>query len=90
MATIDEIIAVLQAARDGKVIQGSLDGKTWTLTPEPQWNFYHNQYRVRPEPVKIDMHIKIQPSGDWDFYTDRTSNLELTFEDGKLTGAKVL
>ena len=89
MATIDEMIAVLQAARDGKVIQGSLDGKTWTLTPEPQWNFYHNQYRVKPEPVKVGLKVECVNGRFW-YGTNSVPNLELEFTDGKLLGAKVL
>ena len=47
--THDEMIAVLVAHRDGKVIQRE-DKDTWRFAPNPTWNFGSYNYRVKPEP----------------------------------------
>jgi hypothetical protein len=48
--TIDEMIAVLQAAKAGKKIQIQI-GAGWTdLGPNPSFNAPINSYRVKPEP----------------------------------------
>lgn len=48
--TIDEMIAVLQAAKVNKPIQVR-DGDEWvTVCSIPTWNFRDFQYRVKPEP----------------------------------------
>lgn len=52
--THDEMIAVIAAHRDGKVIQyiekGTSD--TWAdcINNSPVWDFYHYNYRIEPEP----------------------------------------
>lgn len=53
--TIDEMIAVLQAAKDGKQIQFcevELNGQNWTNT-DPAWNFHEFDYRVKPTPPDV-------------------------------------
>ena len=53
--TLDEMIAVMQAAKAGKTIQSKSkryeDG--WGDTPDPVWNFNLYLYRVKPEPRTI-------------------------------------
>ena len=52
----DQMIAVLQAAKDGKAIQRLLKshGSKWEDDPKPPWdcgwNFACYNYRVKPEP----------------------------------------
>ena len=56
---IDEMIAVLQAAKEGKKIQfrGSGHDK-WEDTEEPIWDFYEIQYRVKPEPREVWVRVR--------------------------------
>jgi hypothetical protein len=56
--SIDEMVAVLQAFKDGKKIQvraaGRPDSVWWTLKhTDPSWNFVANEYRVLPEPRTV-------------------------------------
>jgi len=49
--THDEMIAVIQACKEGKVIQHRQKGwKSWTDTLTPSWDFALREYRVKPEP----------------------------------------
>lgn len=49
--TDDEIIAVVQAHRDGKQIEFRFcGGGNWHDAPDPEWNFSHRDYRVAGEP----------------------------------------
>jgi hypothetical protein len=49
--THDEMIAVIQACKGGKMIQGRVKGlRTWEDLFEPGWNFERCDYRVKPEP----------------------------------------
>jgi hypothetical protein len=50
--THDEMIAVIQAHKDGKVIQARLGGggSEWKRNNAPQWNFLSAEYRVKPMP----------------------------------------
>ena len=84
---IDSMIAVLQAAKEGKVIQ--CDGGGWRDTPDPMWNFGNTKYRAKPEPVKVELQVGTTTDGKF-IYTFENPNLELEFTEGKLTGAKVL
>ncbi len=60
--TDDEIIAVVQAHKEGKAIQTRshfhpLEG--WQ-TCNPIWDFYQNEYRVAPEPRKSrEWHVHV-------------------------------
>jgi hypothetical protein len=50
--TIDEMAAVLEAAKDRKQIQYRCFGTSeWVDTVEPVWNFADYEYRAKPEPV---------------------------------------
>ena len=55
--TIDEMIAVLQAAKEGKTIQArrisDLPCLPWQTTDKPQWDFGSTEYRIVPEPRDI-------------------------------------
>jgi hypothetical protein len=57
--TYDEMIAVIQAAKDGKVIQ-MLDGGVWGDYPgQPAFDSAPiHQYRVKPEPKVLFRHEK--------------------------------
>lgn len=50
MMTPDQIIEVVQAYKDGKTIQYRLHGTTDWRNGEPIFNFFSNDYRVKPEP----------------------------------------
>ncbi|TXH54256.1 MAG: hypothetical protein E6Q97_11380 [Desulfurellales bacterium] len=95
--TPDEIIAVVQAFKAGKEIELQPKAKEptqWMLTTSPGWDFYHFNYRVRPEP-KPDLiryaHAWIHP-GSGVSAPSSNDNLRLTFdgETGKLKSAEVL
>lgn len=50
--TDEEILTVVQAHKDGKQIQCrsiGCDGE-WEDTYSPKWNFWANEYRIKPEP----------------------------------------
>lgn len=49
--TIDEMIAVLTAAKEGKKIQSKRNNRAeWYENTCPVWNFEGFDYRVKPEP----------------------------------------
>ncbi len=59
--TDDEIIAVVQARKDGKRIQSraseeyygrKFNEEEWGDSDPAAWDFYHQDYRVAPEPRK--------------------------------------
>ena len=92
--TPDEIIAVVQAFKAGKEIELQPKAKEptqWMLTTSPGWDFYHFNYRVRPEP-KLDMIRYARIDVAWSSPTQEGRNLRLTFdsETGKLKSAEVL
>jgi len=51
MMTINEMIAVLQAAKEGKEIQGRCIGTSYWYKAVPNWSFDTTEYQVKPEPV---------------------------------------
>ena len=51
MMTHDQMIAVIQAHKEGKTVQARLRGR-WVDLECPSWNFNANDYRVKPEPPK--------------------------------------
>ena len=52
--TVDEMIAVLQAAKDGAEIQiKSKMLNQWRDIRSPMWNFYLADYRVKPAPQEV-------------------------------------
>lgn len=87
MNTIDEMVEVLQAYRDGKTIQAFDEDKKWFDCYMPMFNFHKNTYRVKPEAKKF----YVTALKDYIFWTSKAeANLELSFEDGRLTAAKVI
>jgi hypothetical protein len=51
--TIDEMIKVLEGARDGKKVESRARGhaeEAWVDVERPLWDFYFNEYRIKPEP----------------------------------------
>ena len=58
--TIDEMIAVLQAAKEGKQIQARSkhypDGG-WRDTDISSWHFFPFDYRVKPEPREFWINV---------------------------------
>ena len=58
MTDIDHMIAVLQAAKEGKAIQywarcNRGTDENWGDAPNPIWNWATYDYRVKPEPRRI-------------------------------------
>ena len=55
--THDEMIAVIQAHKEGKTIESRARGIGWakwvTLNEEPSWQFSEYDYRIKPEPWKV-------------------------------------
>lgn len=50
--THDEMIAVIQAHKEGKTLQCRYKSNVgWTLTRDPAWNFKVYDYRVAPTPT---------------------------------------
>ena len=54
MTDIDYMIAVMQAAKEGKAIQSRLRAhrdvdEFWSYAPAPSWNWTVFDYRVKPE-----------------------------------------
>lgn len=49
--TIDAMVAVMNAAKEGKEIQRRCAGdKGWNDASRPAWNWVDFEYRVKPEP----------------------------------------
>jgi hypothetical protein len=54
MTTTRERIEVMQAFVDGKEIQVRERGvDEWESVSGPSWNWYSNEYRIKPEPREI-------------------------------------
>lgn len=53
--THDEMIALIQAHKDGKTIQNRMKARNdvWKDAPAPSWNFWNFEYRVKAEPQTI-------------------------------------
>lgn len=52
MKTLQEKIAVMQAAAEGKAIE-IWDGAMWCNIVDPGWNWSTCDYRVKPTPTKV-------------------------------------
>ena len=51
--SIESMIEVLQAYKDGKKIEHRIIGSTqWSAIDDPQWHFVGCEYRIAPEPKK--------------------------------------
>ena len=50
--THDEMIAVIQAHKEGKAIQTRMAGGKWQDINCPCWDFSQYGYRAKPEPFK--------------------------------------
>lgn len=98
--TPDEMISVIRAFKEGKVIQYTNSEGYWVdCTATPVWNFNQSLYRVKPpEPVIEVRYGRIQLNGNsagivGHFGPHNASghnNLELTFEDVRLIKARVV
>jgi len=50
---LDYMIAVMQAAKDGKEIEYlSSDKNKWIYVKKPIWNWHYYDFRIKPEPPK--------------------------------------
>ena len=53
--SIESMIEVLQAYKDGKKIEYRIIGSTqWSAIGDPQWHFRGCEYRIAPEPKKFE------------------------------------
>jgi hypothetical protein len=72
MMTHDEMIAVIQAHKDGKKLefrdQRFTKFKEWVQCLEPHWNFKDCDYRIKPEPriLWVVMYLSGNPAGCFD------------------------
>ena len=71
----DQMIAVLQAAKDGKALQMQAKerggtGGAWLDVANPLWNFACYNYRVKPEP-RVFYAIPREHTGQCVAYRDR-------------------
>ena len=60
MKTIDEMIAVMQAAKEGKQIEWKyLYSKCWNRTGlNIEWNWSCHDYRIKPEPKRVPLGLE--------------------------------
>jgi len=69
--TTKEKIEVMHAYLDGKQIQTRLIGErnrwaTWKPKKEPVWDFWHCEYRIKPEPrIPIEEWRVLYKDGAW-------------------------
>lgn len=65
--THDEMIAVIQAHKEGKEIQFKGESDSWldVTVATPNWNFYDRVYRVKPTPTKRLMRMDDLPAVFW-------------------------
>jgi hypothetical protein len=82
----DEMIAVIQAYKEGKKIEyWSAVADDWLpVTPFPTWNFYREKYRVKPEPKPdvVKTYAVLSSGTVWlaDEQAPDLRNLRLTFD----------
>lgn len=70
--TIDEMIAVMQASKEGAVIQCRRTGDTkWETAQGPVWNWLSYVYRVKPEPR--EWYAVLDCDGFGDVYPDKAT-----------------
>ena len=63
--SIESMIEVLQAYKDGKKIEYRIVGSTkWSAIDNPQWHFVGCEYRIAPEPKKkVKLEAWLTPTG---------------------------
>ena len=55
--THDEMIEVIQAHKEGRVIQQQPHGLDYWETDTPDWNFTTQDFRVKPEPREFEITV---------------------------------
>jgi len=83
MKTIDEMLAVMQAAKEGKEIQKRYLYPSVSMTNEwvdfhiPDWNWGIYDYRVKPvEPKRVRLYVNEKGCPSWiPNSTDKTLNI---------------
>lgn len=85
--TVDEMIEVLEAFKEGKKIQYFMGG-LWRDCTEPRWAFDSVKYRVKPE--KRVRYVIVYPSAnttremaDRNAGIDRTECVRVEYEEGQ-------
>ena len=65
MKTIGEMIAVMQAAKEGKEIEycNRICGVWNDVTIMPVWDWLSNDYRIKPEPKRVPLGPEDVPPG---------------------------
>ena len=65
MKTLDEMIAVMQAARDGLKVQKFPLGfdPDWKDDPKPNWDWSMWDFRIKPEPKRVPLGPDDVPPG---------------------------
>lgn len=102
MVTIDEMMAVLQAHKEGKIIQCRRSSAgTWQDLDEPSWNFGDFHYRIKPlskpsinwEHVRTDFKFLVKQLDGKHYLFAHNIKLDEKFGwygDGEYTEASVL
>lgn len=86
--THDDMIAVIQAYKDGKQIQRRTSNGEWLDLENPMWYFNIGDYRVKPEEPKLVPHWPaIFENSHGTFITSR---LYKDFSQAKKAGAEPL
>lgn len=85
--THDEMIAVIQAHKEGKLIEmhpKDRRGNHWMIREKPTWNFEECLYRVKPEPKVIPWTIK-----DAEIFLGKILTEKLTLETYRVTSCNL-
>jgi hypothetical protein len=88
--THDEMIAVIQAHKDGKVIQYrrmAQDG--WVLASTPTWNFSELDFRAEPEPKEYWL-VPYKNKLGFTVFGSSTKNLDSDWYNDKLDFANTI
>lgn len=76
--TIDEMIEVLQAYKEGKIIEMFVDAADrWVVVEYPLWNFKDCKYRVKKIPTRLEIA---------NAFFERVFGIENEFDEGSCIG----
>ena len=80
--THDEMIAVIQAHKEGKQIQISSKNKNEFCEDfAPNFDFCGYDYRIKPEPFKIETNAQIRAGEEFDYIQFQGYTCKLSIKD---------
>ena len=92
MMTHDEMIAVIQAHKEGKQIECTfkdVPSENWGYAGEqPSWAFNTYKYRVKPEPLVLYLNVHDNDSMSW--HSSMAAALSATCRGDKRTAVKMV